>query len=195
MEESKKRIVIIPLAIVVVIVIASVGVYLFKGEASVEGITAMENRDIADEIAQEWNSSAILVSVSSGSELSNDGRGEAWYYTYSSNNPDRTSSVGYSIKILKNTSDEAYELEHPPSYIEIEDWNIDSNEALEIGRADPTLKEWEYYERITHYSMGIRGSTDGPYWFIVFVDSNSGLSISHEYNMWIDATTGEVISS
>ena len=204
MEESKKRIVVISLAIVVIIVVASLGLYLYNGdsgEASLEGISAMEGKDMADEVAISWNSSAILTQVENYNyhvqpyetiRLNSNGESIAWTYVYSDNNPTKSLTIWYYVIIYENGTYGSGEIQSH-SYREITDWNIDSTEALEIASSYPPFQEWRDSSGKPYlHSMGLIAYPEETRWNVFFMDSDGW--VLGEYSMWVDATTGEVIS-
>lgn len=154
MEDSKilKRqphlILILP---VIIIIISALFYVVFFNEAS--GITALEERAVADNLAKEWNESAELVNVMGMGEIYSGGRCEKWGYSYTSNNPDINLSKGFAVTICANGTIYSGEL-RPPSPSIINNWLIDSDEAMEIAKSNPEIKQFlnkyhsEHVERI-----------------------------------------------
>ena len=192
MEESKKRIVVISLAIIIVIVVASIGIYLFKGEASVEGITALEGRVSANSIAQEWNSSAHLVGVRMSGQ--HEGYADPICYTYTNSTLGQIPVFFYEVYYNANLT---YEINTYTFYspngedTPIVNWTIDSNDAFDIAKDNPEIAQF-----LRHNPMvdGVQLSAQSgiPTWYILWT-YDAGFDNPKSAQIKIDATTGEVL--
>ncbi len=193
MEGSKTKI-IIASAIIIIIVIASIGIYLMGGGAG--GITAMEGREIADDLASTWNSSAILVNVMGMGSKHSDGTCSEWGYSYSSNYPDINISKGYLVTVYADSSYITGEVEHPPSPQSLQNWSVDSTEATSIAKSNSEVSEFlsnypnAKIERIVFVGNNIRsnGCLMNIQW-----SYNAWIDEPHNIRVWIDATNGEIV--
>ena len=197
-EGSKSKLFIVSV-IVIILVIASIGIYLIGGGASVEGITAMEGSEIADEVALNWSANATLVSVRIAGSMGDVGHFSAWYYVYAetSNVSDDTECV--EIKITAD-GEHLISYEHilGPSR-PILSWNIDSDEAYEVAKDHPEIKNYlSTYSGVVveSFSLG-QGGTYGPnpVWYIHWEDYSIASTFENYHKAWvrIDAVTGEVL--
>jgi hypothetical protein len=189
-EGTKTKYILVAL-VVIVIVAASIGYYLIK-DVGVEGITALEGKITADEIAKNWNSSAGLVYVMAMGEIYSDGRCEKWGYSYTNNNPNMNLSTGFAVTIYANGSVNSGEQE-PPSPSIINDWIIDSDKAYEIARTNPEIKNWlREYHNANLQSLVLTANQTTSAWGIVWNDPGF-MDDPHTSAIGIDASTGVVI--
>ncbi len=187
-EGSKTKLIIV-LLIVIILVIASLGIYLMGGGAS--GITAMEGREIADDIAKNWSINATLTGIQKSSNMDGDGRFNEWVYFYIDEiiitnttkrayigiNIDGTSSVRYSTVIVDCQPIGAFA--------------IDSDKAYEIANDSSAIKSFLLHRPVLDiFSLG--NSTGTPTWYIEW-----GYGSLIDGPQWarieIDANTGEVL--
>jgi len=189
-RESK---IIIVVTIVIIMIIASI---IIGTKRSNKGITAMEGREIADNLANIWNSSAILVNVMGMGVQYSDGTCSEWGYSYSSNHLDVNQSKGFLITVYVNGSYITGEVEHPPSPLSLQNWSIDSIEAVSIAKSNSEVSEFlQSYpnakiERIVFIGENIQsnGCLMNIQW-----SYNAWIDDPHDIRIWIDATNGDII--
>ena len=176
---------------VIIIIISALFYVVFFNEAS--GITAMEGKEIADNLAIEWNESAELVHVMGMGQKYENGKCEKWGYSYSNNNT-YIFSKGFTVTVFENGSFYIGELERPPSILSIKNWSIDSDKVVDIAKSNPNIEQWlNTYRNDDPQSIFLIALTnDTVIWEIEW--SNSGFMDDPKWaQIQIDATTGEVL--
>ena len=160
-----------------------------------KGITAMEGKSAADEIALRWNSSAIFVGMGNCGQIDEEGKCTCWIYQYQ-NKMDGNGTYRLNIKIYYNRENktEILWLNAPTSTARIKNWTIDSDEAYSIAMKNEKIKA--YMDRYANAGVDIfslTGSQSGnPVWEIAWVDWGF-MDDPHWAKIQIDATTGEVL--
>ena len=190
MEESKNRIVVISLAIIVIIVVASLGYYLVYQKNS--GITAMEGREVADEIAIDWNENAILINVRA-INMCDDGTSESWVYYYSPTLNIVGNTNCLSVWVFSNSSTRLRYDAEPGDGRPINNWDIDSDEAYEIALSNYEVNLFMLKNpKFDTFQLG--HSPSGNFiWYLGWSD-NGFLDNPSSIYVQIDATTGQVLS-
>ncbi len=190
-EGSKTKLIIVSV-IVIILVIASLGIYLMGNGAS--GITAMEGREIADEVAYEWNNSAELVEIRS-LIMDNKGYSSGWLYVYASSTEIEYSATGLEVSVLANKSYTINEIPHPPSFIPISNWVLNSPEIVETAKLNSEISSFlsQYSDaRIT--SMALVGQNESDLkclWTIEWADAGL-MDNPHWIRIRLNGETGEV---
>lgn len=178
-EGSKTKIIIASI-IIIIIVIASIGIYLMKDGAS--GITALEGLESA--IQHSNNGTLIYVQPAYGQFYEGTANGWVYYFSYDNSNvSNREVSVYRNGTIAFKNSTISGNLTG-----EIESWVIDSDEAYEISLANSQIRDFkgDFADIILH------NSDNGPLWAIRW--SNYGLFDNPSWaSIEIDATTGEIL--
>ena len=180
-EDTKTKFILVAL-VVIVIVVASIGFYLIKDGAGVDGITALEGRAQADEISKNWNPSAKLVHVMIMGETFFDGRSDKWGYSYSD---------GFAVTVFENGSYYSGELEAPPSVIPVINWSTDSDEAYQIAQNNSAISRFLSHSPDV-YGFFLSATTGEPVWYIEWT-YDAGHGDYKWANIEINATTGEVL--
>ena len=184
MEGSKTKI-IIASVIVIILIIASIGIYLMNSGAS--GITAMEGREIADEVAIAHNNVSKLVYVHGIGEINSDGTAYKWRYTYANE------SNSLEVIIDSNGGYQMNELENPPSNAQIINWTLDSDKIIEIAYSNSIISQYlAEYRQVDLQSIAFAARLNSSVCSIEWVDWGF-MDDPHSARIWIDATNGEVI--
>ena len=192
MEESKtKVIIIISLAIIVILVVASIRMYLITNES--KGITAMEGKETADRIAKEWNESAVLYYIMGIGEIYDNGRCEGWRYEYINQPEDVNDSVRNYVIIFENGTTQTVDKPSPMNVNTFSNWNIDCEHAVEIAKANGEIKQWlAKYGGTQIQSITLSADENNTGWGIVWSDTGF-MDDPHSAGINIDAATGEVL--
>ena len=186
-----KKVIIKIVAIVCAVLICLSFVYFHSlTNVTREGLTAIEGKTIADDIAYEWNSSALLGSVRTIEYAKLDGLSDYWIYGYL--NPYNYSYfVDITVFASGETEVKHYNISLNVSYDASKwNWNIDSDDAYDIIISDPTIKQFKSKYGVGSLEFSLGGSN--PYWYVslhasrLFDDPKSA-------EIQIDATTGEVL--
>ncbi|MHA2277230.1 MAG: hypothetical protein ACXAC2_15760 [Candidatus Kariarchaeaceae archaeon] len=196
---DKKKLIIHLISIVlIVIIILSIIISIdnLKNDDEEKGITAMEGKEIAENIAREWNRDAVLVYMRDASEMINNGHYLKWRYKYWNNKTyNDTSCIEieiYSEKTVIIDYTKLYEQNERP----ISNWKIDSNRAYDIAVDDAKIKEWlsEYDdEKVDGFSLyGSYDNTTNPCWVIHWY-SPGFMDDPHNAHIVIDATNGNIL--
>jgi len=185
-EGSKTKLIIVSV-IVIILVISSIGIYLMGGGAS--GITAMEGREIADEIALNWSANATLTRIQKGADMYGNFNG--WGYSYFDEpiitNSTKCANIG--IKTNGTTSIRISTVlgDRQPMGM----WSIDSDVAYEIAKDNSAIKSFLLHRPVLDtFSLG--NSTGTPTWYIEW-GYNAWIDDPHWARIEIDANTGEVL--
>ena len=183
-----KKIHIITVVIsIVVILIISATFFIFYDKD--QEISAIEGKILADEIAQDWNSSVGLVRVNLMTSIggTDNGLAQAWGFSYNCN----ASSIGFAVTIFSNGSYVCSEVE-PPTPYRINNWTIDSDEAFEIAKSNPEIKGWlDDHRNAVVQSMTLTAGPTSTSWGIAWFDSGF-IDDPHTAVIGLNATTGEI---
>lgn len=204
--EGKKSAMIVILVVVIVIV-ATIAYFFILNDASVEGITAMEARDIAERHALQWDSTAELGHVSAFENdtsigllnLSNDGICSQWRFHYVSSTTITNYSRLYYKALIVTVVDGAAFIEeeymidvntYSASNDSIQEWNIDSPEATTIAQSNATAVQWlsESDYRLVKLKLIKDPRYQNPFWIITWLRPYTGES----FRVNIDGVTGEI---
>ena len=190
-EGAKTKYILVAL-VVIVIVTASVGYYLIKdGEVGVDGITAMEGLDIANPLAKNWNTSAVLIVASKGSNMNGNGEFQLWYYLYTNTQNFTNTPQCLEIQVFSNGS---YKLRYDAGIGDkrpINSYIIDSDKAYDIATAQSELKTFFIHNPMLDH-MSLSNSSGTPSWYIDWA-YDAGFDNPKWAEIQIDANTGEVL--
>ena len=180
--EGSKTKIIIASVIVIIIVIASIGIYLIGGGAS--GITAMEGREIAEQLALNWSDNATLVHVTG-----NPQQAFAFRYWDLTNNAINCLEVTvYTDKTAETRLTRCLHDEYP-----ISNWTIDSDDAYKTAMDNEEIKSFmQHNPTLDSFSLASPISSNGSIWYIYWA-YNAGIDDPKWAQIHIDATTGEVL--
>lgn len=188
MDESKNKIILISL-ITIFIVIASLGVYLV--EDGVNGITALEGKEIADELAHEWSQDAILYAINEGSLMVGEGYFQIWGYYYFDSPNVTTATECLGITVESNGDTFIFHNSTIDKTIPISDISLDSDDAYDIAKNNLEIDTYlESNPSVELFSLD--SSTGIPIWTIEFVEA-SLVDHARWALIQIDANTGEII--
>jgi hypothetical protein len=184
----------------VVIIISALTFVVFFNNSSVEGITAMRAKEIADEYAKTWNSSAVAQELRSRSS-NEHGFADNWIVSYAIqvNAGENSSLIEFSV-YSNNTVIEIPRSEQFYTGYNLEtNWTIDSDYACQIADTCPDLKQWQstysdyYLESIgfgrnSYYSdfpicsisWGSSGFLDNPHSCRVIINAENSEIIEFE---------------
>ena len=188
-EGSKSKLIIVSV-IVIILVIASIGIYLIGGGAS--GITAMEGKEIADEIALAWNASAVLVGGGGSNEILNDGRATCWQFSYH-NDLRGNGTYEFRVWVYTDGSNKAEEirLNAPTNVNAIVNWSLDSDSIMNIALQNSEINSFMKHNPTIDMFI-IKGGADTSIWSIYWV-YNAGFDDPKWAQIQIDANTGEIL--
>ena len=194
----KKKIPFFIVILIAIIIVFTALTYVLFSPPTDDIMTAIEGVDIANEIAEEWDSTAILVSVADDDfNIDENGKSDVWWYIYLG---DETETNNTELFIVKVHPDDSYTTEilttdDIPFNHEIEEWTIDSNEALEIAWTEPYFIEFREEYGVSEISMGLYYNNSGERaeWEIIILEDKSWNP--DEYLFRIDAKTGEILKS
>ena len=182
-----KKLHLFAFALVIGAILIFTGYTLTHINPNLDVITAMEGKSEADNLAQKWNDSAVLVAVYG---YGNSGE---WRYSYSSNHASINLSTGFDVFICANGTNVTEEREHPPSPYPISNWNIDSINAIKIAQSNSEIKEWlNKYDNAKLQSIILTANESSSAWGIAWSDAGF-MDDPHTIAIGIDARTGEVI--
>lgn len=195
LKKRKGLLLVVGVVIVSIIVIALV-FYGFHFQVAEKGITAMEGKPIADEIARNWNANATLVSVREGGKMLSEGRFSSWYYVYYNSSIISRPMMCIEIKVYTDSRNETYTYElWSVEKMSIGGWTIDSDDAYKLATANDKIKA--FFSKYSPYLDGffLSASTytqNKSVWFIDWCDP--GFMDNPKWaKIEIDATTGEVL--
>ena len=185
---SKSKLIIVSI-IVIILVIASIGIYLIGGGAS--GITAMEGREIADDVANNWSENATVITAKKAGEMQADGRFLTWDYMYINTEIITESTECIGIRIYSNGTFTVRDNASFGPYKPIISWNIDSNRAYEIAQENSAINTFlGRGPSLEAFFLG--SSTEKPIWILEWCDP--GFMDDPKWaKIEIDANTGEVL--
>lgn len=180
----------------VVVIVVLAGWVVLVNKPGPEGITAIEGREIADQIALNWSENATLIRVSQGEE-SQEGRCFSWFYTYSDSPVINNNTLEIGITVNTNSQTTVTE-EGNISQFEllngvsiISKWVFDSNEAYEIAIDNSEIASFMNHNPKTD-GFFLVNETGNPTWFIDWT-YDAGFDNPKWANIQIDANTGEVL--
>ena len=188
LDVDKTKFIVISL-VIVIILIASLGIYLIEDGAG--GITAMEGKEIADEIAKEWSQDAVLSLIHKGSLMIHDGYFQIWgyYYLDSPIINNTTKCIGITVESNGDTF-----ITHNISINGIRpitDFSIDSDEVYDIAKEIPDIASFiKTNPSVEVFSLD--ASTGDSIWTIEWVGA-SVVDHARLAQVQIDANTGEVL--
>ena len=186
-EGSKSKLIIVSV-IVIILVIASIGIYLIGGGAS--GITAREAIIIADEAALDWNDNATLLNCRKAGP-GRSGVFDGWFCKYVDTVEIIDSTECIEIMIYKNGSSIVRENASYGPYLPLGNWNLDSDEVYDIAIKRNEIKDFlNHYPMIDSFYLG--NYTGTPIWVIEWA-YNAFIDDPHWAKIEIDANTGEVL--
>lgn len=188
---ATKTILTIITILIVIIVIAATGTILLINNNESQGITAIEGEAIANPIAKNWNTSAVLIVASKGSNMEENGEFSLWYYKYINGPTIIDSSECLEIKVY---SDGVTELRSNASIGDktpINSWIIDSDEAYEISNSQNELVGFFNHNPMLDH-MSLSNSSGIPTWYIDWA-YDAGFDDPKWAQIQIDANTGEVL--
>lgn len=172
--------------------------YNEKSAIELPKMTEIEAKEIVDNIAKDWKEESQLYTVIGGYE-----GWEFWYrYYYMENNSKNISRTKLLfIFIFDNgTIGKKKESETIGLINHIENWTINSNEAMKIAKNDPDVGKFlEKYPKVAFRDIWLdMESTSTPVWYFRWehdlgYDSSEGNF--YEAEIKINATSGEVIES
>ena len=184
----KMTVILVIVAILAILAIGGSIVYFWNTYKP--RITAMEGKSIADQTALKWSSTAVSVWAVS-STINYDGRASSWSYEYASE--PSLSGKGLYITVTSDFAVTTSELKFPVDYIPITNWSIDSTDAVNIAKANSTIKEYlstysdakiSRMDLVSHYPDNIScvwivewnspGLWDNPHWAEVRIDATTG---------------------
>lgn len=208
-EDSKilKRqphlIIIVP---VIIIIVCALFYVVFFYEASVEKVTAIEGKEVADEAALGHYDSAILVSISTEGvrwpdyiNITEDGRSTDWYYYYITSEIYGGNATSFCIHFdegeykMSYTGGPLVSTSNLTDFISanhLRNWSIDSSDAIQIAKSNTTFSNW--LSANTGASLSIMGleydqDVKNACWLIEYSDG------TYDAVIYIDAQTGAVI--
>ena len=180
-EGSKSKLIIVSV-IVIILVIASIGIYLIGGGAS--GITAMEGREIAEQLALNWSDNATLVYVTGDPHQAIAYR----YWNLTNNTINCLEVTVYTNKVTETRYTRCLHDEYP-----ICNWTIDSDEAYEIAMDNENINSFmAHYPTLDSFSLATPRLDNNSVWYIYWC-YNAGFDDPKWAQIQIDATTGEVL--
>jgi len=196
--DAKKRIVIfLIVAMLIMIPVISVYIQHTDSQKSIEKITAMNGKSMADKIAFEWNNSATFVGGGLCGEINNEGRATCWTFAYQ-NNMNGNGTYEFNVKVYYNGENktEILWLNAPTSTGRIEEWTIDSDKAYSIALKNESIKAFldKYPDAEVDLFSLSSGNSSHPVWTIAWVDWGFW-DDPHWAKIQIDATTGDVLSA
>jgi len=187
--KNRKILAIIMIGIILSITISAI---LYSYNES-KGISAAEGLNKANELAEQWNSSAVLVYVQAMGEIYRDGKCEKWGYSYSNNNSNINQSKGFVITVFADFTYVTGERESPPSPHPIIIWKIDSDDAIQIAKSNPEITQWlDKYNNANIQSMVLTANSNASGWGIAWNDPGF-MDDPHTAVININAITGEVL--
>ena len=200
MEEKRTSLILISLAVVSIIIIASL-IIIILDSSELDVITALEGRDIAEPIALSWHDDAVLEHIVMTDKNIN-GKSNSWRYRfYSPSSANTTNNYTQydvlSVSTYSNGTLDSYTSITGIIQGNITNWTIDSDEAYEIAKNNRMIANWlSKYQpsfRIDLWGDGIYGSNS--VWDFYFDDMSlaSVFENYHRAEIHIDAHTGEVL--
>jgi len=186
-DGTKTKVIIVSL-VAIVIIVASIGFYLIKTGPSY--ISAMERKTLADEIANNWNSSAFLIIVSSGGDSDENGRYSNWQYCYATSHDRANQTNEYSITIYSNGTTSIFEFDNPFGSDGINNWTIDSDEAYQIAIANESVQNMIHTNFTAGPGMQLYQNDNRTFWGISWHDPRE---VTFFVIFRVDATTGELL--
>jgi len=188
LDESKNKIIVISL-IIIFIIIASLGIVLIEDGAN--GITALEGKKIADELAKEWRQDAVLYSINEGSTMVGEGHFQIWGYHYYDGPNVTTTTECLGITVESNGDTFIFHNSTIDKTIPIGNISLDSDDAYNIVKDIPAINPYlETNPSVEIFSLD--ASTGTPIWTIEFVEA-SLVDNARWAQVRIDANTGEVL--
>ncbi len=194
-EHERKKVMIA--TFIVLLVLGGALYYQFAYVKEDEGITAMEGKEIADNIALNWSENATLIQIGT-SLISESGKADTWYVMYEL--PTKIGTVGETkeFKVFSNgTVKEIFSSsgKYWGKSLE-ENWSIDSDKLISIATSNERMKEWlsnHHDAEIEDFGIGINLEySENPICVISWM--SWGLwDNPQSARIIIDADTGEVL--
>jgi len=194
---KKKMPFIVVMSIVIIIFITALTHILFFSPTD-DKMTAMEGVDIANYVAKEWDSSAILISVTDVDfNVDKNGESDVWRYIYLDDDAETDNLELFIVKVHPDNSHttEILMTDYMTFNHEIEGWTIDSDEVLEIAWAESDFIEFREECGVGEISMGLyyNNSEERAEWEIIILEDK--IWKDDEYLFRIDAETGEILDA
>jgi hypothetical protein len=184
--KQEKQVFFLLLLVVTIILISASSIFyfffLYEDDNSAY-ISAFEGKKIADKVANEWRSNAILSILSNQNAKIKDGKSEYWYYEYyspslvanlSSNN---THTESLLIIVYASGKIESYNDSFGQTDFQKIDTAMDSVEAFRIAMSHREIKDFYKRNPTCEISMSCNGKytnwndpkepwKSGPCWYI-----------------------------
>ena len=193
--------------LVLVIIIVSMGIYThFQIANNNEGISALEAKNISDDIVQNQNITLPFYGISATGSMSNaypmgkiddSGRSSIWVFTYCETSNVTHVVETFQIFVFQNGSSRVVWENYSGAYfnvLPINNWNIDSTEAFKIAEENDGVKEFKSTysgEFISVFSLYWDEDYHGEVWKLTW--RYEGLYDNIEQlTVFIDAETGAV---
>ena len=192
MRYMDKKLKLIISVSVVFIVAASIALLYVRNENV--GITAREGLAIADDVAQEWNTSARLVTIYSIGGVSNSGMCNEWRYTYANFSQSSNSSRALEVIVSHDETWVISELEGPPTPNTITNWSLDSDQIINFAKNELHVNQYlNKYPNAKIDTMALSSRSDNQHiWYILWSDSGF-MDDPHSAVIKLDANTGVVL--
>lgn len=176
-------------------------------DEDIKTITALEGKEKADKIANEWNEDSILVLVGSVGKGDDSGGRTAWYYSYYSRPSTKVVdnvTKHQHVNIRVNSENEVSKEEFWSRKGEdITNWTVDSDQAVEIAKQEPEIES--YLDEYDDASLGMtlkmwdnlpngekNPNQDSATWSIGWEDMG-GFDDPKHARVFVDAESGEVL--
>lgn len=221
-KKSKKKKINFKILFAVIIVVLIISVVLgililFRREPEIEGISAFEGYQVAEQVAKEWNTSVYLNRIDSSGELNGKGMCTQWTYKFVIENNmthfieikiDNDLNHSYSIgehprrtfpdEWGNNSNGEVYNTSFFWNLTEgrrISNWVLDSDDAVRVCRDSGEINDQiESFpgKRLSHMFLWDLRNTPGTCSWSLDWESNlfeNGMSVR------IDAQTGKILNN
>jgi hypothetical protein len=194
LEKKNKRIIIVSIVIILVVVgILVYPLFLDANEAE-EGMTAIEGKVIADEVAKEWNDNATLYRVSVGEQSVPTGKAGLWQYYYRTFDKNFSADRQIVVYVYNETGVYYFPLALEANDTPIRNWEIDSDQAIDIALNNKTLSSYlttnEIGRERTLSFMLTMENKSYPVWKISW-DKEFDVSDMDDARIKINATSGK----
>jgi len=158
------------------------------------GLTAMEGKSIADNIAQDWNTSAELVTIHSIGGADNSGMCLEWRYTYANFNGSANASRALDVIVSQNGSWTINERARPPTPHRLTNWTYDSDQIVTLAKKESEIQQYlNKFPNAKIESMALSsGLNEQHTWYILWSDPGF-MDDPHSAVIKLDANTGAVL--